>query len=343
MNKKPHLLIFGILFFLVLFYGCKEIDLSRIAAVKTEPVMEDNITENSASVFASIIDLGNEEMVSDFGFCWSMNSSPTINDFYHYFGRTSSSYENYNYTIFGLNSSTKYYLRAYIEAEGEIFYGNMVEFETDENTQPPGSAWLSYDDGFNNDGIGLTEGGSFDAAIRFPTGTTGNYGGYYVSRIKFYVYEDYTTDFSITIWEADPYEDPDLIYVESAYSAVAGQWTEHYLSETYFLQPDKELWVGVWIQNHPVGYYPMGVDAGPAEPGLGDLISSNDGESWYTLSENSLNYNWNIQVYITNAKGNEKQLAINHTANKKLRTTQNNYRHKSTVASKNLSKNQINR
>ena len=57
-----------------------------------------------------------------------------------------------------------------------------------------------------------------------------------------------------------------------------------------------------------IGEYPAGVDQGPAITGKGDLISV-DGSPWQALSFNpDLDYNWNLQIYVSNAKGEEKML-----------------------------------
>jgi len=62
-----------------------------------------------------------------------------------------------------------------------------------------------------------------------------------------------------------------------------------------------------------MGTYPGGVDDGPAIAGAGDMISFDVGVTWESMyaTNSSLNYNWNLEVYITNEKGVEAKLDNN--------------------------------
>ena len=53
-----------------------------------------------------------------------------------------------------------------------------------------------------------------------------------------------------------------------------------------------------------------GVDDGPAIAGAGDMISFDVGVTWESMyaTNSSLNYNWNLEVYITNEKGVEVKI-----------------------------------
>jgi len=197
-------------------------------------------------------------------------------------------------------------LRAYVTEDGVTSYGKTIEFNT--LTGTPTGTWFHYDDGFNYDGIGLTEGGSFDLAIRIPSSDLQNYDGFYVSKIKFYVKVGSPTAINVTLWEGSV--EPELVYDEEVLNYNVEAWTEYTPTQQYVINSNIELWVGLWVQNHLADTYPAGVDDGPAVTGKGDMMSFDDGGEWVTLSSMSLDYNWNIQVYITNYKGQEKQLII---------------------------------
>lgn len=313
MNIKKYLIYF-ILFLssasFIVIYGCKKIDLVRVAAVNTESM--DNITSSSAKAFASIVDLGIEEQVEDYGFCWSsINSSPTTSDSYYYFGISTNYFRNYDYIIYGLQSSTIYYLRAFVKADGNISFGNTIKFETQTGT--PSGTWFNYDDGTFYTGIGRTGGGGFDLAIRIPTSDLQDFNGFYVSKFKFYVTEGNPVEYAVTVWEGS--DTPDLIYYEDVQSYNVDAWTEYSPSQQYVINSSNELWVGLWVQNHLADTYPAGVDDGPAVVGKGDMISFDDGGEWSTLSSGGLDYNWNLQVYVTNYKGVEKQITLGNTTN----------------------------
>ena len=69
------------------------------------------------------------------------------------------------------------------------------------------------------------------------------------------------------------------------------------------------LLAGIWVTNYVLGTYPAGVD-GPAIAGAGDMISFDDGVSWESLYTGNplLNYNWNLEVFVTNQQGQESKL-----------------------------------
>lgn len=298
-------------FFVSIFIiGCKKIDLERIAMVTTgEP---SSIQQTSVQAIGSIIDLGDEESIQEYGFCLSyINKPPTIDD------KATPPFDPTDITgdflsnISGLAENSNYQMRAYImESSGKVTYGNIVQFTT--LSGGINGQWLHYDDGENADnGIGLTEGGSFDVAVRFPTQALYSYNGYKVTKIKFFPKEGTTTNYSITIWEGS--NPPTLLHYELVSSPQINSWTEFVPSYIYTINSNQEFWIGYWVQDHPPATYPAGVDDGPAIAGMGDMFSTDGGDTWDPLSTlyPELNFNWNLQVYITNGKGQEVQLVNN--------------------------------
>jgi hypothetical protein len=167
--------------------------------------------------------------------------------------------------------------------------------------EEPTNEWLHYDNGTNYTGISANLGGDFDIAVRFSTSQIAIYDGFLISQVKFYPLVGYPAIYSITLWEGS--EPPEFLYVQSV-SVVSGTWNEVTVEDNYYVDASKDLWVGVWIQDYPSGTYPAGCDAGPANAGKGDLYSNDDGASWYSLyTTDGLNYNWNLQVYLTSYWG----------------------------------------
>jgi len=310
-KKQQFKLVFlGLSLFLIVFHvGCKKLDLVRVAAVKTD-VVED-ISDHQAKVYGKIIDLGENETVDDYGFCWAIGKTPTVTDFSSSLGR-SSILGNFWYIMTGLINNTTYSVRAYVKEGSSVTYGNTLTFTTDLGLPPPGPRWFNYDDGNNADGIGLTSGGDWDVAMRIPSGDLQQYHGYKISKIKFYAKEGFPIEYSITVWEGS--NPPDLVKVQYVPSPNIEAWTEVYLEDNLYVNASIDLWVGYWVQNQPEGSYPAGVDDGPAITGFGDLMSTDDGDTWDALSTfdpPNLDYNWNLQVYVVDSKGNEKQIQIN--------------------------------
>ncbi len=284
------------------FIGCKKIDLIRLAFVRTDEVI--NILSTSVTANGEVVEIG-EVSITDHGFCWSLYGYPTISNNYKSLGSIAST-AKFSYTITNLSSNTSYNLRTYIQTSKDIIYGNTVEFKTESGGGT--SVWLHYDDGYNYTGIGYTEGGDFDVAIRFTTQSLQQYNGFKLTKIKFFPKLGSPVSYHVTIWEG--YNPPNLVYSELVPNPAIGGWTEFSISESYTINANNELWVGYWVFNQPPDEYPAGSDDGPAIAGYGDMISRDDGETWEALSilNPDLDYNWNLHVYVTNEKGGEIEL-----------------------------------
>jgi len=300
-----------------------------IPSVSTENIS--NITETSATGGGNVTDNGGASVTAR-GVCWSPSPNPTLSNPNTTNG---SGTGNFSSHLSGLNQNTPYYVRAYATDNYGTAYGNQVDFKTEE----PGE-WLHYDDGSNYNAIGWDEGvvENFDVAVRFPTQTLQQYNGFRVTRVKFFPHAESPVTYSITLWEGT--NPPDLLHVQNVYSPVIDTWNEVTLTEQYVINSNMEFWVGYWVQNDPGGTYPAGVDNGPAITWAGDLISTDDGATWEALSEAdppNLDYNWNIQVFITNGKGEEVQLLnkIPIIKEKSISTSGNNVNNK--VSAKKLS------
>jgi hypothetical protein len=154
----------------------------------------------------------------------------------------------------------------------------------------------------------LTDGSNFDYAIRFPTQALTNYNGYRISKIRFFPKE--TADFHVEVYEG--VNPPTLIYYEDVNNPILNTWNEYSPTYTYYIDSGLEVWVGIWVTNYFAGIYPAGCDDGPAIAGAGDMISFDNGASWESLyyGNSALNYNWNLEVFITNQKGEEARLSI---------------------------------
>jgi hypothetical protein len=297
LNKILILFFISIISAGIIIFGCKKIELVRIAYVKTEDVT--NIQSTTATANGIIVDLG-EGGIKDHGFCWSVsNATPTKNDSYISIGPTSSK-GNYSSPIFGLEN-TNFFIRAYVEDDNGIAYGEIK-----------GGIWLKYDDGINFTGVGLNDGSNFDYSIRFPTSALTSYNGYRISKIRFFPTE--SALFHVEVFEG--INPPTLVYYEEVNNVTLNTWNEYKPTNIYFIDSSVEVWVGIWVTDYYAGTFPAGCDNGPAVVGAGDMISFDDGLSWESLYtvDPSFNYNWNLEVYITNQMGDEVKLInnINH-------------------------------
>ena len=98
--------------------------------MKLETISVSDITTNSCRLEGNIIDI-DYKGIDQHGFCWYKEPNPTISDYYIKLGTrntTGSFYSN----LSGLKAGTKYYIRAYAFNRYKIFYGNQIEFTTNQ-------------------------------------------------------------------------------------------------------------------------------------------------------------------------------------------------------------------
>lgn len=112
----------------------------------------ENITINGALVKGQMIsDEGAN--IREYGFCWSRDIFPTIDDS-HIGAEKDSSF--FFAQLSGLNEGTRYYVRLYAAARKEIFYGEVKGFITIAS-KPPSvfSPWVKY---VSHNSVTLSEG-----------------------------------------------------------------------------------------------------------------------------------------------------------------------------------------
>jgi len=146
---------------------------------------------------------------------------------------------------------------------------NDVRLEWEPPTGGNGnSQWLGWNNGINNDGIGLNTDGSFSAAIRFTPMQLSELIGSSLTKLRFFPYAAGT--FVLKVWTGN--NAGILVLVQPLTTITVGDWNEVILATPVPVTGDTELWFGYTV-THVAGDYPAGVDAGPAVTGFGDLIS----------------------------------------------------------------------
>jgi hypothetical protein len=156
---------------------------------------------------------------------------------------------------------------------------------------------LNYD-GPNNDAIGLTAGGTFNVAARFPSSMVGQYAGYVLESVDVYI-NDVPSGANLKIWGAGTGTAPGAILHQQTFTSTASSWITVTLTNPVVLD-GTDIWVGYEV-THGASQFPAGCDAGPANPN-GDWIST-DGVTWEHLAGFGLNYNWNIRAKLNAGEG----------------------------------------
>jgi len=196
-----------------------------------------------------------------------------------------------------------------------VLAGKDVTLTWEAPEPPIGAGWLTYS-GENEDAIGYIS-GLFDAwiAARWTAGDLTDLNGFKITKFKYYVYEELAlASQSLKIWTGGSSTTPGtLVYSHDLTSADvpgAEQWIEIDVTPIT-INASKALWIGAAYQATQEGVHPAPIDGGPAKQGFGDLISQNGGTSFTSLkvaSNGQIDGNWNLAIYVTDAKGNGRWL-----------------------------------
>jgi uncharacterized membrane protein len=169
--------------------------------------------------------------------------------------------------------------------------------------------WISFDNGANYTSIGLSNGGSFTAAVRFTAAQLMPYAGCYLTMIKIFP-TGINTQYVLKIWTGENANL--LVYEKQLTNVVLNAWNEILLNVPVFIDLSQELWFGYACMDHPPGVYPAGCDIGPAVTGFGDMFSF-DGITWETLSTYDFDNNWNIEGFVQNPNAKQGEaMNLNH-------------------------------
>ncbi|MFW5705683.1 MAG: T9SS type A sorting domain-containing protein, partial [Bacteroidota bacterium] len=179
-------------------------------------------------------------------------------------------------------------LPAPVNLGGEQILGtNDVLLWWDEPEVPGGV--IRWDDGINNDGIGLTAAGTFSVAAHWEPDQLTQFDGLYLTDMDIFPRSDLGATFVLKVWTGATGNTE--VYSEEI-TVVNGEWNSFSLATPVQINASTDLWIGYEI-THPAGDFPAGCDAGPAVAGYGDMIRLGAG-AWEPMSGLGLDYNWNI-------------------------------------------------
>ncbi|MFC1887359.1 FlgD immunoglobulin-like domain containing protein [Candidatus Cloacimonadota bacterium] len=163
---------------------------------------------------------------------------------------------------------------------------------------------LSWNSGNCTDGVGLTEGGDILAGIRFSPDNLEDLNDAVLRRVKFFPREDYVT--SIRIYTGEFAET--LIHEQPLNDISPMEWNEVTLNEDVAIDNSQWFWITYNMENTVAGYYPVGLDEGPAVEAMGDMVSDDNGENWLVLSWNGINANICLSGEAITSNGRTVQL-----------------------------------
>jgi hypothetical protein len=183
---------------------------------------------------------------------------------------------------------------------------------------PPGGPiyqdWIHYDDGVNVNAIGTGGVANFDVAIRFTQSELSAITDRYLTKVRFYPAEAACT-YSIKIWTGgtSPTNPGTLAMTYPVDNPTINAWNIIDLPAPIQVPSTGELWVGINC-NATTGY-PAGADDGPSIPYKANLIYLDGAWTILTQLNEDLDFNWNIQAFVTNFIGRDRVLSRDNTRN----------------------------
>ena len=173
--------------------------------------------------------------------------------------------------------------------------------------QPRDEHWIHFDDGINNDAIGMGGGGTWEGAIRMTPGELNDYEDWKLVVVKWYHHvvegTSETHSGNIKIYEYGDLTEPGDLITSEPYTVTGEGWFEIPLSNPVTIAGDEDVWVSVEV-THAGGEHPLGVDVGPAVPTKGDWIYG-PSTGWIEMRIMGLDYNWNIHALIVGGEDTE--------------------------------------
>ena len=175
--------------------------------------------------------------------------------------------------------------------------------------------YLHYDDGTNQNSIGLTAGGTFESAIRLTPTELGGYANYVIDQVHIhYGYPEGNPGTALSaqvkIYDAGTSTTPgNLLYSQDFTSPAVFSWFNVSLTSPVTIAGNKDMWVSIAWLNTAAGQYPAGVDGGPYVPGKGDWVwDATDG--WIEIGPVGLPYNWNLWARVVQGDSTPPETAI---------------------------------
>lgn len=165
-----------------------------------------------------------------------------------------------------------------------------------EAEEPLEGTYLYYDDGTNEEGIGLMAGTPIYWAIYIPAEDLADYDTYRVTKVAMFDYEAHRG--TIMIYQGDETIPENLLYTQDYSTTGCGQYIDIPLDEYVAIRNTRGLW---FVMLSLTGNYPA-----PIGPNTGNeygRLYSDNGTSWYDLANNGVDNSFNLRGYIEENNG----------------------------------------
>lgn len=173
--------------------------------------------------------------------------------------------------------------------------GNNVLVTWDAEEQLEGT-YLYYDDGTNEEGLGLMAGTPIYWAIYIPAEDLASYDTYRVTKVAMFDYEAHRG--KVMIYQGDETTPENLLYTQDYTTTGCGQYIDIPLDEYVAIHNTRGLW---FVMVSLTGDYPAPI--GPNTGNQYGRLYSDNGTSWYDLANNGMDNSFNLRGYIEENNG----------------------------------------
>jgi hypothetical protein len=257
-----------------------------------------NVNQTSAFCGGNVTNAGGGTVTAR-GVCWNTSPNPTINNSHTNNGSGTGSFSSY---ITGLTPGKTYYVRAYATNSAGTGYGIQKTFTTESTLE----GWLYYGEWNNHwQSWGLTNGGTKEWAVMFPTSILSQYSGTSITKVDTYIGE--TGSYTLKIYRGGTSQPTTLMKTQNFNVTTTG-WNTVNISPITMVTTST-LWVSI-TTTHNAGQYPAGSCEGINNPNA--RWNNDNGYGWTDVYESNGNVDlcWEIQVWVTNQAKGEKGLEI---------------------------------
>ncbi len=155
--------------------------------------------------------------------------------------------------------------------------------------------WQHFDTGINGGGLYFVPDKIFVAA-KWGPGMLSDYANDTIESAKIFIYDSGFEYVILKIWTGE--NGDNLIYSDTVDNIVPGTWTVCPINDTIIIDTSSYYWVGYELKKLSGNFMPPGIDNGPAVTGYGDNFKFDENDTWDQISNYTLDYNFNIEIYI---------------------------------------------
>ncbi|MBS4033600.1 MAG: T9SS type A sorting domain-containing protein [Ignavibacterium sp.] len=163
------------------------------------------------------------------------------------------------------------------------------------------STTVRYDDGSNENSIGLTGGGIFEVSARFRPALMGPLAGQAVTQVLVYINTGVTA-VTVKIYGAGTATTPGTLLYSQSHPVTTVSWNTITLNSAVPVD-GLDLWVGYEV-NHGASVFPAGLDEnGVLDPDGDWIFAAAVGPTWQHLGALGLPGNWNVAAIVESVSG----------------------------------------